>query len=114
MFVNTTILLQTYLLRGRNVAPAPAPVAAPVLDGDLTFSGTKFLVALLAGVLMAFAFQLLLTNFSIAAGISSGAEVADDDTDTIGKQIRLVEAKIGAWALVTSSIALFAAKFFGS
>ncbi|NJK48792.1 MFS transporter [Candidatus Gracilibacteria bacterium] len=111
MFVNTTILLQTYLLRGRNVAPAPAPVAAPVLDGDLTFSGTKFLVALLAGVLMAFAFQLLLTNFSIAAGISSGAEVADDDTDTIGKQIRLVEAKIGAWALVTSSIALFAASF---
>jgi hypothetical protein len=108
MFLNTTILLQTYLLRR---SPAPTPVAAPVLDGDLTFSGTKFLVALLAGVLMAFAFQLLLTNFSVAAGISSGADAADDETDTIGGQIRLVEAKIGAWALVTSSIALFAASF---
>ena len=106
MFLNTTILLQTYLLRNQ-LAPAPTPIAG----GDLVFGSGKFLVALLAGVLMTFAFQLLLTNFSVAAGISSKAELADDDTDTIGRQIRLVEAKVGMWALVTSSIALFSACF---
>jgi len=35
------------------------------------FSGPQFFVALFAGVLMAFALQLLLTNFSVAFGISS-------------------------------------------
>ena len=78
----------------------------------LVFSGPKFLVALLAGVLMAFAFQLLLTNFTIAVGISSGGDILDDDdSETLGGKIRKVEAKIGTWALITTSIALFIACF---
>jgi len=80
-------------------------------EGSLIFSSPQFLVALLAGVVMAVAFQLLLTNFSVAAGISSEAELFDDDTDTVGGQIRRVEAKVGAWAITTSSIALFTACF---
>jgi uncharacterized protein YfkK (UPF0435 family) len=106
MLLDTTYLLQTYPLQ---IKLEPSPVAFP--PGMLGLTGPKFLVALLAGVVMAFAFQLLLTYFSVAAGVSSGAEVADDDTDTIGKQIRLVESKVGTWALVTSSIALFVASF---
>ena len=43
----------------------------PPTEAALVFSGPQFLMALVAGVLMAFAFQFLLTNFTLAAGISS-------------------------------------------
>ncbi|AFZ26859.1 hypothetical protein Cylst_4802 [Cylindrospermum stagnale PCC 7417] len=78
------------------------------------FSSTKFLVALLCGIVMAFAFQLLLTNLSLALGISAigtGAYSDDDDAETLGGTIRKAEAKVGTWALVTSSVALFIACF---
>ena len=38
-------------------------------ESSVLFSGPQFLVALLAGVVMAFAFQLLLTNFTVAVGV---------------------------------------------
>jgi ElaB/YqjD/DUF883 family membrane-anchored ribosome-binding protein/uncharacterized protein YfkK (UPF0435 family)/ribosomal protein S15P/S13E len=88
------------------------PEAASVL-----FSGPKFAIALVAGLVMAFAFQLLLTNLSVAVGIpilASDSDLVDDDDDndeTIGGKISRTESKIGLWALLTSSIALFAACF---
>jgi hypothetical protein len=95
---------------------APMTVAQAFVSSDegaLIFSGPKFLVTLLAGVLMAFAFQLLLTNFSVALGISAAGDLGDDDddVDTVGGKIRRVETKVGTWALVTSSIALSIASF---
>jgi hypothetical protein len=77
------------------------------------FSGTKFIVALLAGTLMAFAFQFLLTNFSVAVGISSlGSDYGDNsDSETWDGAIRKIESKVGIWALMTASIGLFAACF---
>jgi hypothetical protein len=95
---------------------APITLAEKVLtpeEASVLFSGPKFLVALLAGVLMAFAFQLLLTNFSVAVGISSWEidSDSDDESESLGKTIRKVQAKIGAWALITASIALFIACF---
>ncbi|MBD2388566.1 MFS transporter [Cylindrospermum sp. FACHB-282] len=78
------------------------------------FSSPKFLVALLCGIVMAFAFQLLLTNLSLALGISAigtGAYSDEDDAETLGGTIRKAEAKVGTWALVTSSVALFIACF---
>lgn len=80
-------------------------------QASIVFSGPKFLVALLAGILMAFAFQLLLTNLTVAIGISSEANLADDDTGNLGSQIRAVENKVGLWALLTATIALFSASF---
>ncbi|MEC4815559.1 MAG: MFS transporter [Scytonema sp. PMC 1069.18] len=82
-------------------------------ETTLTFSGSKFLVAFLSGVVMAFAFQLLLTNFSVAAGISSlGTDLdSDDESENLGSTIRQVETKVGLWALVTATIALFSACF---
>lgn len=80
----------------------------------LIFSGPQFFVPLIAGVVMAFAFQLLLTNFSVAAGISaweSPLESDDDDSISLGKQIRKVESKVGFWTLLTVNIALFVACF---
>ncbi|MBD2204089.1 MFS transporter [Calothrix sp. FACHB-1219] len=80
----------------------------------IIFSSPKFFVAFLAGTLMALAFQLLLTNFSVAAGISSW-DIDDDDDDerseSLGHKIREVESKIGVWALITSTISIFAASF---
>jgi hypothetical protein len=80
---------------------------------SLIFSGSKFLVALLAGTLMAFAFQFLLTNFSVAVGISTWGSDAypDSDSESWGGTIRKFEAKVGSWALITASIELFIACF---
>ncbi|MGB7375483.1 MAG: MFS transporter [Rivularia sp. (in: cyanobacteria)] len=95
---------------------------APVIGGgyvtpqeaSLIFSGPQFLVALASGIVMAIAFQLLLTNLSIAVGISvlgGGSDSDDDDTDTVGEAVKKVEAKVGIWALLTATIALFIASF---
>ncbi len=82
-------------------------------EASLVFSGPKFLVALLAGVLMAFAFQLLLTNLSVAVGISAlgGDSGSDERSESLGGTIRKVESAAGLWALVTATIALFSASF---
>jgi uncharacterized protein YfkK (UPF0435 family)/uncharacterized protein YlzI (FlbEa/FlbD family) len=90
------------------ISPPPAPA--------LVFSGSQFFVALIAGVLMAFAFQFLLTNFSLAAGISAwensiGDDDDDDDSASLGKTIRDIESKVGIWTLLTVNIALFIACF---
>ncbi len=95
---------------------APITLAQEVLtpeQSSVLFSGPKFLVALVAGVSMAFAFQLLFTNFSLAVGISSWEidSDSDDESESLGKTIRKVQAKVGAWALITASIALFIACF---
>ena len=83
-------------------------------EASLIFSGPQFLVALASGIVMAIAFGLLLTNLSIAIGISAlggGSDSDDDDTDTVGGAIKKVEAKVGIWALLTATIALFIASF---
>ncbi|MEH2192296.1 MAG: MFS transporter [Nostoc sp.] len=95
---------------------APITLAQEVLtpeEASVVFSGPKILVALLAGVLMAFAFQLLFTNFSVAVGISSWEidSDSDDESEGLGKTIRKVQSKVGAWVLITASIALFIACF---
>ncbi len=79
------------------------------------FSAPQFLVALIAGVLMAFAFQLLLTNFSVAFGISalggSSNSSNSDESESLGSTIRKIETAVGLWTLITVSIALFIACF---
>ncbi|BDA69942.1 hypothetical protein CAL7716_041080 [Calothrix sp. PCC 7716] len=93
------------------------PVKGEVLtaeEASLVFSGPKFLVALFAGILMAFAFQLLLTNLSVAIGISAigtGSGSDSDESESLGSTVRKVESTVGLWALITASIALFAASF---
>ena len=98
---------------------AKVPIASPVAQtvntpeqAALVFSGPQFLIALIAGVLMAFAFQFLLTNLTVAAGISSDENPLDADSDdSWGKAVRKVESKVGAWTLLTVNIAIFIACF---
>lgn len=83
--------------------------------GGLMFLSPQFFVALIAGVIMAFGFQFLLTNFSIAAKISNWDEALpdddDDESESLGTKIRKKEGLVGAWVLVTVNIALFLACF---
>ncbi len=74
-------------------------------------SSPQLIVGLLSGIAMAFAFQLLLTNLSVAA-IASPGDLTDIDTDSedsLLSTIRGIETKIGLGVLVTVTIALFAA-----
>jgi ElaB/YqjD/DUF883 family membrane-anchored ribosome-binding protein len=96
-------------------ALAPIMVGQAVItpeEASLIFSGPKFFLALLAGVAMAFAFQLLLTNFSVAVGISTLGDDSDNDSsENLGRTIRKVESKVGSWLVITATIALFCACF---
>lgn len=86
-------------------------------DAALVFSGPKFFVALISGVVLAFAFQLVLTNLSVAAGISylgrdsdhSDHDHHDHDSGSVGGTIRKIGFAVGIWTLITVTIALFLA-----
>ena len=89
------------------ITPAQASVA---------FAGPRFFVALIAGVILAFAIQLVLTNLSVAAGITYLGHQSDSDSnsqshDSIGGTIRKIGTAVGIWTLVTVTIALLIATF---
>ena len=80
----------------------------------LVFSGPRFFVALISGLVLAFAFQILLTNLSVAAGISYLGRSSDDhdhahESGSTGGTIRKIEFAVGLWTLVTVTIAVFVA-----
>ena len=83
-------------------------------EAALVFSGPQFFTALIAGVLLAFGFQLLFTNLSVAAGISYLGHQSDSDDDkggSVGGTIRKISTGVGIWTLVTVTLALFIACF---
>lgn len=115
MLENAEVLLQSpvqLMVQQLDLAQVFVDTVPPEV-ASLMFSGPHFWVALLAGVMMAFGFQLLLTNLSVAFVISPvGDGVMTDDLDeSLGKSIRRIETKVGLWALFTASLALFAACF---
>ncbi|MEH2303651.1 MAG: MFS transporter [Nostoc sp.] len=116
MFQSTEIMVGLYKpllwlaqIQGEssNVTPAQASVLT---------SGPRFFVALISGVILAFAFQLVLTNLSLAAGISYLGHSSDSDSDSgevgsLGGSIRKIGTAVGIWTLVTVTIALLIASF---
>jgi len=99
------------------VVPVERAVTTPE-EAALVFSGPQFFVALIAGLVLAFAIQLVLTNLSVAAGISYLGHQSDDnhsshsshkDSGSLGGTIRKVGTALGLWTLVTVTIALFVA-----
>jgi nucleoid DNA-binding protein len=95
--------------------PPGTPVVPPETTSVL-FSGPQFFIALVSGVLLAFAFQLVLTNLSVAAGVSylghSGhSSSSDHDESGGGISVRKISMGVGIWTLITVTIALFAACF---
>ncbi|MEH2141547.1 MFS transporter [Nostoc sp.] len=116
MFQSTEIMVGLYKpllwlaqIQGEssNVTPAQASVLT---------SGPRFFVALISGVILAFAFQLVLTNLSLAASISYLGHSSDSDSDSgevgsLGGSIRKIGTAVGIWTLVTVTIALLIASF---
>lgn len=100
-------LINSFWILQVPVSPEPAtPEAASVL-----FSGPRFFIALISGILLAFAMQLLLTNFSVAAGISilgRSSDSDDHDSDSnVGSTIKKIGFGLGLWTLISVTIALF-------
>ncbi|MDB9318665.1 MFS transporter [Nodularia spumigena] len=114
MFQCTENILGAYkpLLAQVPVVPTGiTPAQASVLN-----SGPRFFVALISGVILAFAFQLVLTNLSVAAGISYLGRPSDSDAVVGGVgsfrgTIRKIGTALGLWTLVTVTIALLIACF---
>ena len=89
-----------------------------IQDTSFVFNGPQFFAALIAGVVLAFAFQLLFTNLGIAAGISmaggssnssSSASSSHDDSEGLGTTIKKVGTAVGLGTLISVSLALFIA-----
>jgi uncharacterized protein YfkK (UPF0435 family)/nucleoid DNA-binding protein len=83
----------------------------------LAFSGPKFFVALVAGVVMAFAFQFVLTNLGVALGISmAGGSSSHSDShhesDSLGGTMRKIGFALGLGTLVSVTVSLFFASLF--
>ena len=51
-----------------------------IQDASFVFNGPQFFASLIAGVVLAFAFQLLLTNLGVAAGISMAGGSSNTDS----------------------------------
>ncbi|MUG97494.1 MFS transporter [Scytonema sp. UIC 10036] len=84
---------------------------------DITF-GPRFFFALISGVILAFALQLVLTNLSVAAGISYLGRSSDSDGDkdhgevgSVGGTIRKIGTALGMWTVISVTIALAIACF---
>ncbi|CEJ43481.1 MFS transporter [Umezakia ovalisporum] len=116
MFQCTENILEIYkpLLWVAQVPVVPTsitPAQASVIN-----SGPRFFVALISGVILAFAFQLVLTNLSVAAGISylgrpSDSNAVVGEVGNFGGTIRKIGTALGLWTLVTVTVALLIACF---
>ncbi|MBD2194161.1 MULTISPECIES: MFS transporter [Calothrix] len=116
MIQSTEIMLGLYkpLLWVAQV-PVDSTGVSPAQASVLT-SGPRFFVALISGVILAFAFQIVLTNLSVAAGISYLGHSSDSDSDreeagSLGGTIRKIGTAVGIWTVVTVTVALLIACF---
>jgi len=97
-------------------AQAPMPVAGA--KATLMFPGAgHFFVALVAGILLATVFHLVLTNLAVGAGLRplrtvspSEQERREHESRGMTHFVRRLSSGFGIWTLITASIALF----FGS
>jgi hypothetical protein len=93
----------------------PADLVAQVdtiRETTVAFAAPQFFTALIAGLFLTFGFQMLLTNLSVATGISvvnfSGDDRKSHD-DSSGTSVQTIGTAVGVWTVVTVSIALFVA-----
>ncbi|PZD70948.1 hypothetical protein C1752_08649 [Acaryochloris thomasi RCC1774] len=109
--IDSAVLLQTYL-QTASVRLAQVPIDTPE-EASALFSGPQFFAALLSGLILAFGFQMLLTNLSVAIGVSvlSATSGSSDSSDDGGVPVRTITVGAGLWTLITVTLALFAACF---
>lgn len=108
----------------------PTQLLAQEESAAYLFEDTNFFIAVIAGVILALGFQLLLTALSVAGGITAVGNIREKghsdsskdrqrthqdhyDDDDNGMNIgQKVSTGLGAWTLITTSIALFFASLF--
>jgi hypothetical protein len=117
MFHSTEIILELYkpVVWLLQVPPADTSLISPA-QASVVNAGPRFFVALISGVILAFAIQLVLTNLSVAAGISylghsSNPDSSHEEVGSFGGTIRKIGTAVGMWTLVTVTIALAIACF---
>ncbi|GAB4525319.1 MAG: hypothetical protein Tsb0014_04600 [Pleurocapsa sp.] len=86
----------------------------PDLEVVQSAAFSQFFAALIAGIVLAFALQLLFTNLGVAAGISllggsSNSAKDDNNSDGLGSSIKTVGRYVGWGTLVSVTLALFIA-----
>lgn len=106
-------------------------VVMPTDNATIVTDGPHFFVALVAGLILALAFQLMLTTLSLATGLQAIHPGEDDDgedaypygaerhahmgmherTARVGEKARTVSSAVGVWAVITASVALFFASW---
>ncbi|MBE9099818.1 MFS transporter [filamentous cyanobacterium LEGE 07170] len=103
-----------YGLRASNVSTLLAQLSDPGIDTPeetaMLFSGPQFFIALISGLVLTFGFHLLLTNLSLAAGISylgHSSSSSSDSSSSSGNGVKKIGVAFGIWTLVTVSLALF-------
>ncbi|MGF1587995.1 MAG: MFS transporter [Pleurocapsa sp.] len=110
------------LLAQQGVIVQPERNLEAIQDTSFIFNGPQFFAALIAGVVLAFAFQLLLTNLGVAAGISmaggssnssssSTSHDHDDSSGGLGSTIKKIGFAVGLGTLISVSLSLFIASF---
>ncbi|NMG21335.1 MFS transporter [Brasilonema bromeliae] len=99
---------------------AQMPIDNQPTNANQTYAFSGFgwnsFFALISGVILAFALQLVLTNLSVAAGISylgrsSDSNGGDGEVGSFGGTIRKIGTAVGLWTLITVTIALAIACF---
>jgi hypothetical protein len=100
-----------YGLQGQDALLWLAQLSGPGVDtpeeAALIFSGPQFFIALISGLVLAFGFQLLLTNLSVAAGISYVGHSSSSSGSSGGVGAKKIGTAFGVWTLITVSLALF-------
>jgi hypothetical protein len=117
-------VLASLLLGLPLLASAQPDIASPATTNAVVLvpSVGSFFVALVAGLILAVAFQLILTNLSVAAGLNILGSVTAPDTDkskdkhdssdtSVAGTVKKMNTAFGIWALATASITLFFASW---
>ncbi len=101
------------------LALVPMSTLAQQPTGNTIFlENTNFFISVIAGVLLAVGFQLLLTSISVAGGITAAGDIrekahsssgsSDDGDDGDGMNVgQKISTGLGVWTLITTSISLF-------
>ena len=92
------------------------PLIAQTGDTDVVVvAGPQFFIALLSGVILAFGFQLLLTNLAMAAGVSfvahsgSSSSSSSSSSDSSGSPVKTIGIVFGVATLITVCLTMLVA-----
>ena len=107
MGLNESLLLASKLEIYSHVPNLLGQVDAIVVETP-SFQSGQFIIAMIAGVILAFGFQLLLTNLSMAAGVSYVAHSSNSSSSSSdssgGSPIKTIGIAFGLWTLITVSL----------